>query len=111
MALKNEPTPTEEPTEVEHLWRKLSEKVGEVLYKRKLVKTDKVQELQPDPIVQLKDGDVFAPYYWGTNSRSRGDNGYKIGWKPKYTTLNQFWDAVEQDLDHLIKIGQVKESK
>ncbi|EDK40792.2 hypothetical protein PGUG_04889 [Meyerozyma guilliermondii ATCC 6260] len=111
LALKNEPTPTEEPTEVEHLWRKLSEKVGEVLYKRKLVKTDKVQELQPDPIVQLKDGDVFAPYYWGTNSRSRGDNGYKIGWKPKYTTLNQFWDAVEQDLDHLIKIGQVKESK
>ena len=107
LALKNEPTPTENPTEIEHLWRNLSEKTGELLYRRKLVKSNKVQALQADQVVPLKDGDPFAPYYWGTNSRSRADNGYKIGWRPKYATLDQFWDSVEEDLDHLIEIGQV----
>lgn len=108
LALKDEPTASAEPTLIEHLWRQLSEKVGEVLYRRKLIKSDKVQELDPDTIVGLKNGDPFAPYYWGTNSRSRADNGYKIGWKPEHASLEDFWTGVEEDVDHLIKIGQIK---
>lgn len=106
--LENEPKATTEPTAIEHSWKSLAEKVGQVLKLRNLISSEKVTPLEPPAVLKLKENDEFAPMYWGTNSRSRGDNGKDIGWIPARVSTADFWGAVEEDLDHLVKIGQVK---
>ncbi|KAK6199608.1 uncharacterized protein RJT21DRAFT_108396 [Scheffersomyces amazonensis] len=90
------------PTEIEHTWKEISQTIGKKLYERKLVNSAEIVELQPQAIIELT-GDDFAPAYWGTNSRSRGDNGKLIGWKPKYTSKQEFLDSIDDDIDHIIK--------
>ncbi|CAK7898712.1 hypothetical protein CAAN3_04S02520 [[Candida] anglica] len=99
--LENE-TVKAEPSEIEHTWRQVSQKIADVLLSRGLIPTSEVVDLTPEEIVKLS-GDNFAPYYWGSNSRTRGDNGKKIGFAPKYTTSQRFWDSIEIDLDHILK--------
>lgn len=99
---------TAEPSRIEHTWASLSAKVGEKLNTRGYVETATVVGLSPDAIVSLKENDEFAPYYWGTNSRSRADNGYAIGWKPQYEALNHFYDAIDEEIDFLERAGKLK---
>lgn len=98
--LKDEKVTTK-PSEIEHTWRLVSDRVAELLYEKKIVPTKEVAELNIDEIVQLT-GDKFGPKYVGTNSRSRGDNAVKIGFKPKYSSLEDYWKRVEEDVEHVL---------
>lgn len=93
----------DEPSNIEHTWLQVAEQVGRDLYSKRLVDTPSVQHCDPQEIIKLKDNDAFAPYMWGTNSRSRGNNGYKIGWKPKFEGLDNFWNSISDDIDVIIK--------
>lgn len=93
---------TEKPTEIEHYWSDISKVVAESLYEKKFISTSDVANLKPDQIIELSKGNDFAPYFWSTNSRSRGDNGKKIGWKPKYTDAKYFWDSIPEEVDYFI---------
>lgn len=93
----------DEPSNIEHTWLQVAEKVGQLLYSKRLIATPSVQHCDPEEIIKLKDNDPFAPYMWGTNSRSRGNNGYKIGWKPKFEALDKFWNSFEDDLEIILK--------
>lgn len=86
---------------IEHVWYDVSKAIGESLYKRKLVTTPDVDHLAQEEIVKFS-GDDFAPFYWGSNSRSRGDNGYKIGWEPKYFESKYFLASIDEDIDYLL---------
>lgn len=106
--LPNEVEVTESNTEIEHFWSDVSKVIGEELYKRKLISKSDVAQLNPDQIVKLAKNDVFAPFYWGSNSRSRADNGIKIGWKPVYSDPKYFWDSISDEVDYLLKDGSIK---
>lgn len=86
---------------IEHVWYDVSKAIGESLYKRKLLSTPDVDHLSQEEIVDFS-GDDFAPFYWGSNSRSRGENGYKIGWKPKYSESKHFSASINEDVDYLL---------
>ncbi|KAK6462854.1 hypothetical protein DFJ63DRAFT_313982 [Scheffersomyces coipomensis] len=90
------------PTDIEHTWRQISEAIGQKLYERKLISSPEVEELEPSKIIDLTD-EEFAPFYWGTNSRSRGDNGVKFGWTPKFTSRKEFFDSIDDDIDYILK--------
>lgn len=107
-ALSNEQEVNDRPTEIEHYWKDVSKAVSENLFKRRLISKSEVAELTPKEIISLANNDNFAPLYWGTNSRSRADNGIKIGWKPKYSGIQDFWDSISEDVDYLIKKGALK---
>ena len=106
--VENEVNVSEEPVDIEIVWRKVSEKVGQELYKKKLISKEEVAELKPEQIVKIPGSIDFAPYLWGTNSRSRGDNGIRVGWKPKYTGSKTYWDSIEEDVDYMEKNGLLK---
>lgn len=86
---------------IEHTWRDVSAKIGELLHEKGLVSSPEPEPLSPDTIVSFS-GNEFAPFYWGTNSRSRGDNGIRIGWKPKYAEAKVFWDSISDDVEYAI---------
>lgn len=90
-----------EPSSIEHIWYDVSKAVGESLFKRKLISSPEVDQLSADEIVKFSESE-FAPFYWGSNSRSRADNGYKIGWKPIYSDSKYFWASIDEDIDHLL---------
>lgn len=100
---QNEGTITEKPTDIEHYWSDVSEAIAKELYDRKQISENVVAQLQPDEVVKIAKGDAFAPYYWSTNSRSRGENGIKIGWKPKYLDAKYFWDSIPEEVDYFIR--------
>lgn len=89
------------PSAIEHTWKEVSVQIGKILKQKGEIQTSDVEELSPDEIKAFS-GNEFAPFYWGTNSRSRGDNGIKIGWKPKYDASSVFWDSIEADVDHAL---------
>ncbi|SGZ51753.1 CIC11C00000005577 [Sungouiella intermedia] len=92
---------TDSPSEIEHSWRGVAVQIGKILKEKGEIETNEVEQLSPDEINTFS-GYLFAPYYWGTNSRTRGDNGLKIGWKPKYASSSVFWDSIEADVDHAL---------
>lgn len=104
-AEENEVVKDNEPSSIEHTWRDVGEKVSEILYDQGLIDTPEVNQATPEYIIKIKQGDEFAPYFWGQNSRSRGNNGYKIGWKPKYTTLEDFYGSFKDDVEVILKEG------
>ena len=91
---------TEKPSYIEHTWRDVAIAVGEKLKARNVIDNVEVAEMQEDEVVTLKN-DEFAPYYWGTNSRSRGDNGKIIGWVPKFSGREEFSRAMDEEIDYL----------
>lgn len=101
--VQNEDSITKEPTDIEHYWSDVSEAIAKNLYDRKQISKTGVAQLKPDEVVKLAKGDEFSPYYWSTNSRSRGENGIKIGWKPKYVDAKIFWDSISEEVDYFIK--------
>lgn len=92
---------TDSPSEIEFFWKDISQAVANALFERKLVKDKKVEQLDPDTIRSLANFD-FAPSLWGTNSRTRGDNGIRVGWKPTHNSVEGFWGSIPQDVDYLI---------
>ncbi|SGZ50220.1 CIC11C00000000014 [Sungouiella intermedia] len=92
---------TNSPSEIEHSWKGVAIQIGKILKEKGEIETNEVEQLSPDEINTFS-GYLFAPYYWGTNSRTRGDNGVKIGWKPKYASSSMFWDSLEADVDHAL---------
>lgn len=92
---------SETPDEIEHTWRDVAAKVGEHLFKKKAITSSELESLEPKKVAELAGFD-FAPYLWGTNSRSRADRAISIGWKPKYTDGKIFWDSIEGDVDHVL---------
>ncbi|CUM68117.1 uncharacterized protein PRCAT00005834001 [Priceomyces carsonii] len=104
--LSNEEPVSEQPSEVEHYWADVSSAVGEYLFKNNIIETPKIAHLDPTEIRKIASFD-FAPSLWGTNSRSRGDNGHKIGWKPKYPKLDDFWKTIPEDIDYMIKTKMI----
>lgn len=97
----NEGPATEKPTEIEHFWADVSSAVAEKLAAKKLIKSADVDHLDAEEVAGIYDKEPFAPFYWGTNSRSRADNGAKIGWKPTHTSEKEFWDSIGEDIDYL----------
>lgn len=93
----------DEPSNIEHTWLQVAEHVGKELYTRRLVDTPSVHHCEPEELIKINDNDVFTPYMWGTNSRSRGNNGYKIGWKPKFEGIEHFWNSFKDDVDVILK--------
>ncbi|KAK6455911.1 uncharacterized protein RJT20DRAFT_135899 [Scheffersomyces xylosifermentans] len=101
-AIEGEEKVTTEPSEIEHTWRQVSAAVAESLFAKGVIESKEVDSLQPEPIIKLNDSE-WAPYYWGTNSRSRGDNGYAIGWKPKHISNKEFFESIDADVDYQLK--------
>lgn len=101
--VQNEDPITEKPSEIEHYWSDVSKAIAENLYKRKQISKSDVAQLKPDQVIKLSKGNDFAPYLWCTNSRSRGENGIKIGWKPQYVDAKYFWDSIPGEVDYFIK--------
>lgn len=99
--LHNEGPATENPTEIEHTWAGVAKAVTEKLAARNLIKSAEVDHLDADEVAHIYEKEPFAPSYWGSNSRSRADNGAKIGWKPTHTSEKEFWDSIDEDLDYL----------
>ncbi|ABN68733.1 dehydrogenase [Scheffersomyces stipitis CBS 6054] len=102
LAIEGEETISNEPSSIEHRWRQVSEVVAEKLFTKGLIGSKEVVSLEPQEIAKINDSE-WSPFYWGTYSRSRGDNGYAIGWKPKFTSNKEFFDSFDADIDYLVK--------
>lgn len=102
---ENEVVKDDKPSSIEHTWRDVANKVSELLYARGLIDTPEVNQATPEYIIKIKQGDEFAPYFWGQNSRSRANNGFKIGWKPKHVSLDDFYASFNDDIDVILKEG------
>ncbi|SGZ50216.1 CIC11C00000005309 [Sungouiella intermedia] len=92
---------TNSPSEIEHSWKDIAVHVGKILKEKGEIQSNEVEELSEDEIITFS-GNPFAPLYWGANSRTRGDNGIKIGWKPKYSSRSKFLNSIEADVDHVL---------
>jgi nucleoside-diphosphate-sugar epimerase len=64
-----------------HTWRQLSEKIGEVLYKKGIAKSPEVTSFPDDEV----ESSLFGIYSWfiaGSQSNSKAERIRKLGWKP-----------------------------
>ncbi|ODV67410.1 NAD(P)-binding protein [Hyphopichia burtonii NRRL Y-1933] len=102
--LKDEGSVTTRASAIEHTWAEVSKVVAQELKERNLIESDEVSHADPEDVVKYTSFD-FGPYLWGTNARSRADNAYAIGWKPKYSDPNSFWGSIGPDVDHVVKSG------
>ena len=77
--------------------RQVSEKIGEVLHKKGLIKSPNVTSFPEDEI----EGALFGPLSWfvGSQSNSKAERLRKLGWKPHQINL---FDTVEEQVDALI---------
>ena len=80
-----------------HSWRQLSEKIGEVLYKKGIIKSAEVTSFPEAEI----EADVWGKYSWilvGSQSNCKAERVRKLGWKPHRPSL---FDSVEEQVDAL----------
>lgn len=92
----SEPEPSDKPSVIEHSWRQVSEYVAQQLAAEGLVDTTTLGLLNDDDVKRLHE--QYIPFSWGTNSRTRGDNGALIGWKPVHVSSEQFWKSIDEDI-------------
>jgi len=81
-----------------HSWRQLSEKVGEVLYKKGVIKSPEVTSFPDDEV----ESSLWGKASWmaiGSQSNSKAERVRKLGWKPHQPSL---FDSVEEQADALI---------
>ncbi|CAI5760364.1 unnamed protein product [Candida verbasci] len=93
-----------EKVKVEHTWKEVAETVAEGLNAKKVVDTPRIASLTPQQVVTLSN-DKMSPHLWGSNSRCRGKNAYKIGWQPKHTKPNEFLKSIQHDVDNVVAAG------
>jgi nucleoside-diphosphate-sugar epimerase len=82
----------------EHTWRQLSEKIGEVLYRKGIIKSPEVTSF-PDDEVESSLWGVFSWLAVGSQSNSKAERVRKLGWKPHRPSL---LDSVEEQIDALL---------
>ena len=77
--------------------RQVSEKIGEVLHKKGIIKSPKVTSFPDDEVESA----LFGPFSWivGSQSNSKAERLRKLGWKPHRPNL---LDSVEEQVDALI---------
>ncbi|CAF0829081.1 unnamed protein product [Rotaria sp. Silwood1] len=81
-----------------HSWRQLSEKIGEVLYKKGIAKSPDVTSFPDDEV----ESSLWGKYSWylvGSQSNSKAERVRKLGWKPHRPNI---FDSVEEQVDALI---------
>jgi len=80
----------------EHAWGDVDRRVAKLLYERKKLQSPDAHN------VPLKDLLKDAPFarYVASNSRSRSDRGFAIGWKPSAPSLE---DTLPEDVDATLK--------
>ncbi|CAF3953243.1 unnamed protein product [Rotaria sp. Silwood1] len=81
-----------------HTWRQLSEKIGEVLYKKGIVKSPEVTSFSDDEVKNSPFG-IYGWFYLGSQSNSTAERVRKLGWKPHRSSI---FDSVEEQIDALI---------
>ncbi|KAG7911785.1 hypothetical protein KL906_001106 [Ogataea polymorpha] len=83
-----------------HSWKDVSVAVSKQLVEKKLISSDKIEQLSPDEVQK-----VFGlpALFWGSNAKTNADLGRQIGWEPKKTSDKEFWDDIEVEIDYLIK--------
>jgi nucleoside-diphosphate-sugar epimerase len=80
-------------------WRQLSEKIGEVLYKKGIVKSSEVTSF-PDDEVENNLLDIYSWFLFGSQANSKAERVRKLGWNPHCPSL---FDSVEEQVDALIE--------
>ncbi|CAF1650290.1 unnamed protein product, partial [Didymodactylos carnosus] len=77
--------------------RQVSEKIGEVLHKRGVLKSPQVTSFPDDEI----EGALFGPFSWvlGCQSNSKAQRLAKLGWKPHRPNM---LDSIEEQVDALL---------
>ncbi|CAF1039333.1 unnamed protein product [Rotaria magnacalcarata] len=80
-----------------HSWQQLSEKIGEVLYKKGIVKSPEVTSF-PDDEVESSLWGKYSWYILGSQSNSKAERIRKLGWKPHRQNI---FDSVEEQVDAL----------
>ncbi|CAF3814976.1 unnamed protein product [Adineta steineri] len=86
----------------QHTWRQLSEKIGEVLYKKKIATSPEVTSFPEDEVESSLWG-KDSWYVVGSESNSKAERVRKLGWKPHQPSL---LDSVEEQADFLINNSQ-----
>jgi nucleoside-diphosphate-sugar epimerase len=79
-------------------WRQLSEKIGEVLYKKGIAKSPEVTSF-PDDEVKNNLLDIYSWFVLGSEANSKAERVRKLGWNPHRPSL---FDCVEEQVDALI---------
>jgi nucleoside-diphosphate-sugar epimerase len=82
----------------EHTWRQLSEKIGEVLYRKDIIKSPEVTSFPDDEV----ESSLWGEFSWrvvGSQSNSKAERVRKLGWKPHRPSL---FDSVEEQIDALL---------
>jgi hypothetical protein len=82
-----------------HTWRQLSEKIGEVLHKKGIIKSPDVASFPDDEVESILGWGKDSWYLVGSQSNSRSERIRKLGWKPYRPSL---FDSVEEQTDALI---------
>jgi nucleoside-diphosphate-sugar epimerase len=82
-----------------HSWRQLSQKIGEVLYKKGIAKSPEVTSFPDDEVESILWGKL-SWYVVGSESNSKAERVRKLGWKP---TRPSVFDSVEEQIDASIK--------
>jgi len=77
--------------------RQLSEKIGEVLHKKGVLKSPQVTSFPDDEVESA----LFGPLSWllGSQSNSKAERLRKLGWKPHQPNI---FDSVEEQVNALI---------
>lgn len=86
-------------------WKDLCMKITEVLYERKLIKDNELRHLTGDQFSELLE---MPPLYWGSNCRSKSENGRFIGWEPIKSNDEEFMKDVETNLQWMLENKLVK---
>jgi nucleoside-diphosphate-sugar epimerase len=81
-----------------HSWRQLSEKIGEVLYRKGVIESPQVTSF-PENEVESAFGNPHAWLGWATQSNSAAARIRKLGWKPHQPSL---FDSAEEQVDAII---------
>ncbi|KAH3663959.1 hypothetical protein OGAPHI_004673 [Ogataea philodendri] len=85
-----------------HSWKDVSVAVSKLLVEKKLISSDKIEQLNPDQVQK-----VFGlpALFWGSNAKTDADLGKQIGWEPKKSSDKEFWEDIEIEIDYLKKTG------
>jgi nucleoside-diphosphate-sugar epimerase len=79
-------------------WRQLSEKIGEILYKKGIIKSAEVTSFPDDEV----ESSLIGKWTWwvvASQSNSKAERVRKFGWKPHRPNL---LDSVEEHVDALL---------
>ena len=86
-----------------HTWRQLSEKIGEVLHKKGVIKSSDVTSF-PDNEVESSLCGKASWYLVGSQSNSKAERVRKLGWQPHRPNI---FDSVEEQVNAIMNNNKV----